>query len=140
MAEIVLANPASMIGGTALKAAGLVAADTAETGVVLGHGMFCVYGAWTAAEILSNDEFYMVTVEANTRLAPTVWTNIGYLFAVGALEVEGGEGDAPATGSVKAGFFNPYDYQVRVKCWVNGTIATGLNYLATAFPIQNLAH
>lgn len=53
-------TPDSMNGGIELKAAGLVAADANHSAVLAGHGSFCVYLAWTAAEIASNDELYIV--------------------------------------------------------------------------------
>ena len=127
-------------GGIVLKAAGLVAADTAETGVIVDKGAFCVQMDWTACEIGTGDEFYNVTVEAEDSAG--VYTRLGVLNILGAAAVTGGEGDAPPSGSVKAGFNNPYvkstGSKVRVKCWVNGTIATGLNYSATLFPLDVL--
>jgi hypothetical protein len=140
MADIVIPSRSALLGGTELKAAGLIAADTAHTAISMGHSVFTVQMDWTACEIVSNDELYIVTVEANTEAATTTWTNIGYLAVLGALEVNAGEGDAPATGSLRGAFFNPYNHQVRLKTWVNGTIATGINFSAKAYPIESLSY
>lgn len=133
-------TPDTMPGAIPLKAAALIAADTDHLEVTVGHGPFCVRAAWTAAEIVSNDELYVCKVFANTLAAPTTWTEIGTLFVLGATEVTGGAGDAAATGAIKAGFMNPYDYEVRLSTFVNGTIATGLNFSADLYPIENLAY
>jgi hypothetical protein len=138
MAAIVINTPVAPIGGVALKAAGLVAATTAETAVLLDGGAFAVQIDWTAAEIASADELYIITVEANTRAATTTWTEIGGFRALGATAKTASSGDANATGSIRQGFYNPKDYQVRIKTWVSGTIATGLNFSAKAFPIKDL--
>jgi hypothetical protein len=133
-------TPEAMIGGIALKAAGLVAADTNHDAVRVGHGPFCIRAAWTAAEIASNTELYIVVVEANTLAATDTWTQIGVLLVAGATEVIGGIADAAASGAVKGGFVNPYDNQIRLRTYVNGDIATGFNFSADAFPIENLAY
>jgi hypothetical protein len=133
-------TPDTMAGAIPLKAAGLIAATTAHLEVVQGHGPFCVRAALTACEIASNDEFYKVVVEANTLAAPTTWTEIGVLGVFGATEVMATSGDSSATAAVKAGFMNPYDYEVRLKTYVSGTIATGINFAADLFPIENLAY
>lgn len=142
MANIVIPAAAmypAMIGGISLKAAGLVAADTAHTGVLIGRAQFLVQMDWTACEIATGDELYIITVEAEDSAG--VYTRIGVLNILGAAAVVGGEGDAPATGSVRGSFANPYykagGSNVRLHTWVNGTIATGLNYSASLFPIEN---
>lgn len=140
MAAIVIPSRSSLLGGTELKAAGLIAADTGHTAIAMGHSVFAVQMDWTACEIATGDEFYMVTVEANTESATSTWTNIGVLAVLGATAVVGGEGDAPATGSARGAFFNPYNHQVRLKTWVNGTIATGINFSAKAYPIESLSY
>ena len=137
MANIVLVNPLTMIGGVPLRAAGLIAASAAETGVQIRSTQFTVYAAWTACEIDTGNEIYMVTVEGQN--AAGTWVNLGVLMVLGATAAIG-EGDAPATGSVKASFNNPYGGLVRIHTWVKGTIATGLNFSASAFPIANLAY
>lgn len=133
-------TPESMNGAISLKAAGLIAADTAHTEVEVGHGPFCVRAEWTANEIASNDELYIVVVEANTLAAPTTWTQIGVLLVTGATEVIGGIADGAAAGSVKQGFNNPYDDKIRLKTFVNGSLATGFNFFADLYPIENLAY
>jgi hypothetical protein len=133
-------TPDTMLGATVLKAAGLVAADTNHSAVLVGHGPFAIRAAWTANEIASNDELYIVVVEANTLAATTTWTQIGVLLVTGATEVIGGVADGAATGAVKQGFINPYDYQIRLATYVNGALASGFNYSADLFPIENLAY
>lgn len=127
-------------GAISLKAAGLVAADTNHTGVMVRTAEFAVRMAWTACEIASNDEFYLVQVEANTAAATSTWTKIGVLFAGGAAAVIGGATATTATGEVTQGFRNPYGYQVRISTYVNGAIATGINYSADLFPIEALSY
>lgn len=139
MADIVAQTPTALMGGVALKAAGLVAATTAETAILAGHGWMTVQMDWTAAEIASNDEYYLITIEANTLAATTTWTRIGILEFLGAVE-KTIEGDATATGTTRASFFNSKNYQIRVKTWVAGTIATGINFSAKAYPIDSLNH
>lgn len=138
MADIVIQTPDTLMGGTALKAAGLIAATTAHTGIDMGHGWVCIQLAWTAAEIASNDELYIIKVEANTKAATTTWTEIGHLATLGATEVTASTGDATATGTIRAAFFNSKDYQIRLKTWASGTIATGINFSADAHPIHSL--
>jgi hypothetical protein len=140
MAAIVIPSRSSLLGGTELKAAGLIAADTGHAAIAMGHSVFAVQMDWTACEIATGDEFYMVTVEANTEAATSTWTNIGVLAVLGATALVGGEGDAPATGNVRAAFFNPYNHQVRLKTWVTGTIATGINFSAKAYPLESLSY
>jgi hypothetical protein len=130
---------ADMIGGTELKAAGLVAADTNHTAVEVGTCAFAVRMAWTACEVASSDELYHVIVEANTEAATSTWTKIGHLACLGAAAVTGGVTATAATGEIKAAFYNPYDYQIRLATYVNGTIATGINFSAKMFPVENLS-
>lgn len=131
---------ADQIGGTELKAAGLVAADTNHTAIDFGAGVFAIRFAWTAAEVASGDEFYMVKVQANTRAATTTWTEIGTIFVGGDSTTQGGLTDIAASGEVTQGFTNPYGHQIRLATYVNGAIATGLNFSAKAFPIQVLGY
>lgn len=133
-------TPVEPMGGLTLKAAGLIAADNNASGVLLGHADFAAYLAWTAAEIASNDELYVVVLEANTRADTSTWTQIGVLGVFGATEVIGGITDTANSGAVKQAFHNPYDYQLRVSTYVNGTIATGFNFSVKAFPLEALSH
>lgn len=142
MANIVIPAAAMYplgIGGIAMKAAGLVAADTAHTELAVGHSQFMIQMDWTACEIATGDELYNIAVEAED--ASGTWTRIGVLNVLGASAMVGDEGDAPATGSVRGIFANPYykstSSKVRLKTWVKGTIATGINYSASLFPLEN---
>ena len=138
MSDIVNNTPTAGIGAVSLKAAGLIATTTAHLEVEVNKCSFAVQMDWTACEIATGDEVYVVCMEANTRAAPTVWTTIGHLAALGATAHLGGMGDATATGSIRAGFSNPYDYQVRAKTWVSGSIATGINSVIKLYDIQSL--
>jgi hypothetical protein len=121
-------------GGIALKAAGLIAADTASAGVYLGRGTYLIRVVWTACEVASGDELYNITIEGNTSGATSTWKKLGGQLFLGANAVNGGDGDAPATGDEVFTVYNPGDYQVRVNTFVNGTIATGCNFSVTAYP------
>ena len=138
MSDIVIQSLTTLMGGTVLKAAGLVAATAGHTAVTLGHGKFTIQLDWTACEIASNDELYIITVEANTLAATSTWTKIGDLLTIGATEVVASSGDGLAAGSVRASFENTKNYQIRIKTWVSGTVATGINYAASAFPADAL--
>jgi len=120
-----------------LKAAGLVAADTNETGVFLGRGFYVIRIVNSAVEIASNDEIYEMAIEASTTSGGSTWKKIGgYLFS--CLEANGGEGDSSEAEDVVIGVFNPYPGEVRVSTYVAGTIATGINSIVTAFPISEV--
>ena len=126
-------------GGITLKAAGLVAADTSETGVFLGRGFFLIRIVNSAVEIASNDEIYNMAIEASTTSGGSTWKKIGnYLFS--CLEANGGEGDSSEAEDVAFGIFNPYAGEVRVSTYVAGTIATGINSIVTAFPVTVVPH
>ncbi len=139
MTDIVINTPVAAIGGVALKAAGLIATTTAHTGVLLDNGPFAVQIDWTACEVATGDELYIIAVEANTVAAPTVWTQIGIMYVLGGTAKVASMGDATATGSARAAFHNSKGYQVRLKTWVSGTVATGINYAAKAYPIKDLS-
>lgn len=121
--------------GTTLKAAGLVAADTNETGVFIGRGWFIVRIATTAVEIASNDELFNIYLEANTIAADTTWDQLGGNVVLGATEVTGGQPDSTDAGTYDICVFNPHDHQVRIVTKVNGTIASGINFTATAYSL-----
>jgi hypothetical protein len=122
--------------GLALKAAGLIAADTNSDGVTVGRGFYLCKIAWTASEIVDNDELYNIVLEANTVAADTTWDRLGGGLLAGATEVNGGAADIAASGEVVFGVFNPKDYQMRVATFVNGTIATGMNFSVTLYPVN----
>lgn len=128
-------SPDGKLGGVALKAAGLITADGTETGVELGKGKYRIVLTTTAVEIASNDELYVVELEANTRYATSTYYTIGTVAVLGASEVTGRDTDTAAADSYEVIVDNPYDYQVRVRYYVNGTIATGCNFSVTAYPL-----
>lgn len=133
-------TPLSMPGAIALKAAGLVAASAAGTALRVGHGAFDAYLAWTACETDTGNELYVVTLEANSLAATGTWTQIGVLFVGGHNSANGGLGTTAATGAVKQGFINPYDYQIRHHTYVAGTVATGFNFNIDIHPLENLKY
>ena len=122
-------------GGVTLKAAGLVAADTAETGVFVGKGWMIIDLTWTASEIASGDEFYNVQFQFNTQAAASTWLD-DINIAFGNAALLGGAAATTAAGQMIFGLHNPYDHQVRVNTWVTGTIATGFNFAVTAYPMK----
>lgn len=121
--------------GIVLKAAGLVAADTAETGVFVGKGWMLIELIWTACEAASNDEFYNVQFQFNTQAAASTWLD-DISIPFGDTLLLGGAAETAATGTMYFGLHNPYDHQVRVNTWVTGTIATGFNFAVTAYPFM----
>jgi hypothetical protein len=117
-----------------LKAAALVAADTNETGVYLGHGAYVANVVWTALEIGSGDEVYFIRVEG-LQADGTTWAPLTPAMGFGNGALLGGAADDAATGNVVIGFYNPYAGNVRVATYVTGTIATGMNFKVDALPL-----
>lgn len=132
----VMANALSDLkNGLSIRAAGLVAADTANTGVFVGRGFYLARLTWTACEIATGDESYFVQFQTNTAAATTTWLD-GITLAFGNAALMGGAAASAATGELVFGFWNPYDQDVRTKDWVTGTIATGFNYSLEFFPAE----
>lgn len=119
--------------GEALKAAALVATDTAETAVFVGRGKFWIELTWTALEIATGDEVYFVQFQHNTVAAASTWLD-GATLAFGNAALMGGAAASASSGKLVVGLWNPYDHQVRVNTWVTGTIATGFNFSVSAYP------
>lgn len=120
------------LGAVALKATGLVATTTAETAVEVGKGKMRIESTISAIEVASNNELYIAVLEANTRSATSTWYEIATLFARGAQEVTGRSADDSADAEEVIAD-NPYDYQVRVKTYVVGSVGTGVNYTVNAY-------
>lgn len=121
-------------GGIAVKAAGLVAATTATTGVFAGRGLIAFKLTTTACEIASGDEVYTVVVQANSVDEPTTWTDLACIAVYGATEITGQHDSAEA--EEKMGYaFNPFDHQIRLNIGVDGTVATGINLAVDAYPV-----
>ena len=118
-----------------LRAAALVAADGEDAAVFIGRGMFLLQLVWTACEAASGDEFYNVQLQYNTAAATSTWLD-DINIAFGDTLLLGGAAETAATGDMVVGMFNPYDHQARTKNWVTGTIATGFNYAAYVYPIN----
>ena len=139
MTAIVPAPRTEAIGAIVLKAAGALTASTAGTAVTLDRTQFDVDINWSAIDISSTDELYLVTIEANTQAAPTVWTVIAHAMCIGATAKVASSGDATATGQMRLGVDNPYDYQVRIHTWISGTTPS-INFTANAYPIKNISY
>jgi hypothetical protein len=122
-------------GGVAIRAAALVAADGADTGVFVGKGWMIIDLVWTACEIATGDEFYNVQFQFNTQAAASTWLD-DINIAFGNAALLGGAAATAAAGEMIFAIHNPYDHQVRTNNWVTGTIATGFNYAATAYPMK----
>lgn len=130
-------NPDGKLGGVTLKSAGLIAADNTATAVEIGKGKYRIKTTWTACEIDNNDELYHVAIEANTRNATSTWYDIGTVALLGDSVATGRDTDTAATGSMEIIVDNPYDYQLRVRTYVNGTVATGCNFSVVAYPLMS---
>jgi hypothetical protein len=128
-------SPDGKLGAVSLKAAALITADGTSTAVETGKGKFRIVLTTTAVEAASNDELYVVEIEANTRAATSTWYAIGTVAVLGAAEVTGRESDNADAGVYEVIIDNPYDYQLRERHYVNGTIATGCNYSVDADPL-----
>ena len=125
--------------GLTIRAAGLVAADTANTGVFVGRGFYLARLTWTACEIATGDEVYFVQLQTNTAAATSTWLD-GFRLAYGNAALTGGAAATAATGEHVFGFWNPYDQDVRTYDWVTGTIATGFNYSLEFSPVETVAY
>ena len=123
------------LGGITLLAQGLVAASAQSSSTFLGKGRYRVVTTITAAEIATNDENYVVDLEANTSGATTTWYRLATIYADGAKEITGRAVDA-TTDTYEVIVDNPYDYQVRVATNVSGTVATGVNVGVVAYPVD----
>lgn len=128
-------SPDGKLGAVALKSAGLVAADGTETAVELGKGMYRIVVTTTACEVDSNNELYVSVIEANTRNATSTWYELGVVLLAGALEATGRDTDSSASETYETIIDNPYDYQLRVRHYVNGTVATGCNIAVNAYAL-----
>lgn len=122
-------------GGIAIRAAGLVAADGADSAVFTGRGWFLARIAWTACEIATGDEFYNIQFQANTAAATSTYVDLCNV-SFGNSSLLGGAAATAATGEMWIGVWNPNDYQVRTNNWVTGTIATGFNYSVDFYPVN----
>lgn len=127
-------SPDGKLGAVALKAAGLIAASATETAVEVGKGKFRAVSTITAIETASGDEQYIALIEANTRGATSTWYEIATLFARGASAATG-RSAADVADAEEVIVDNPYDYQVRVRTYVVGSVSTGINYTVDAYTL-----
>ena len=125
-------SPDGKLGAVALKAASAVTSDTTETAVEVGKGKFRLVIAITAIDVDTADDLYMVLFEANSRNATTTWSRITPKMAFGHSTATG-DSSSDGTDTYEMIVDNPYDYQVRVKTIVVGTVSTGINYTADAY-------
>ncbi len=124
----------------ALKAAALVAADTLETAVFVGRGLYVCEIIWTACEIATGDESYFVELQQDDAAAGAAAGS--YLtspqLGFGNSALLGGAAATAATGRFVFGHFQQRDNLVRVATWVTGTIATGFNFAVNLYPISEV--
>lgn len=123
------------LGGVTLMASATVTADGTATAVEIGKGKFRVVSTWTACDTTDNDEIYVLTLEANKRSATSTWYEIGTICLEGDSVATGRDTDSAATGAVEVIIDNPYDYQVRVRKYVNGASPAGLTVAVIAYPL-----
>lgn len=121
-------------GGITLKSAALVAASADGTSYEIGKGKYRVVVTWTACEVASADEFYNIYLEANTRNATSTYYKIASLGFYGAAAATG-DTVTPSSGTMEFLVENPLDYQIRYACKVGGTVATGMNFSVTLYPL-----
>lgn len=126
-------DPIGHGGGVALNAAGLIEVDTTATAVEVGKGMYKFVAVVTAIEVASNDEIFSIDIEANTRAATSTWKTIASI-SLGVSEITGRTADDAAGTYVFYGE-NPNDYQIRCHTKLSGSVATGINYTLSVYPL-----
>lgn len=125
-------SPDGRLEGIALRAAGATDVNEDGTAVIVGKGTYNIVTTITALEVASNDEMYIVKIQANTKSDTSTWYDIGIVFAGGAKEITGEAADDVADEHVQP-VTNPYDYQIRTHMTLSGSVATGINFTCTAY-------
>jgi len=125
----------------ALKAAGLIAADTLSTAVFVGKGAYWCEIIWTACEIGTGDESYFIELQqddaASGASAGSYQTTPPLAF--GNSSLIGGAAATASTGRFVFGHIQQQDNLVRVATWVTGTIAAGMNFAVNLYPMEQVA-
>ena len=122
------------LGGTTLKAAGAITADTSSTAVFLGKGKFRIVTTWTTCVVTGSDELYHVCLDADTRYAAATYYEIATLAVLGYSGATGRDASDSGTGSKEIIVDNPYDSNVRVRTCVNGA-SPSCNFSVIAYPL-----
>ena len=123
------------IGGVALATAAVVTTEAiVGAAVQIGKGLFCLDLTVSGYAGGSGFDALMLSVEANTEAAPTVWSKLLVIPL----------GDATALGTAMTSFTNqPFyfrndaNYQVRLYSDTNGS-ATTATVTATIHPLQSV--
>jgi len=119
-----------MMEGTVHLTAALGSIAHSGAKVAIGKGMYILELSITSIEIASHDEVYSYTITANTRAASTTWKEIAQIGPYGAYQITGKAGDdnfSTASSKIYVGIYNPYDFEIRARQCVDGTIASGIN-------------
>ena len=138
MANIATAPRLEAIGGITLHAAGAIVATTADTAVFVDKCSFMCETDWSACDVTSSDEFYLLTIEANTLAAPTTWNVIAQPLCLSVGAHNASAGDATGTGQMRIGVDNPYNNQIRTKIWIVGTTPS-INFVTKIYPLKDLS-
>lgn len=126
--------PKWSIGPVSLWTAANTTTTANGTAATAGQGLYLIKIVASALEIASNDEIYGISVQANTVAASSTWYEIGRL-TLGCLE-KNGVGTDDIADTFWIGVYNPYDYQIRIRTVVAGTIdTTGINFTADMYPV-----
>ena len=127
-------DPVGAGGGTEIRATGLTDVDETGTSYEVGKGRYKIVIVVSAIEIASNDENYNIDIEANTRAATSTYKTIGGL-SLGPTEMTGRSSD-DTIGTYVILIDNPNDHQIRTHVRLVGSVATGINFVATVYPLD----
>lgn len=125
-----------LLGGVTLRASANVQGSTinADSGVEVGKGRYALKVVVTVLDITSNDEHYIIDLQANTRSATSTWEDIGTAVCLGPVETTGRAADS-ATGTYWYIFENPNDYQIRAVTYLIGSTAGGITWAGTLYAL-----
>lgn len=127
-------SPDGKLGGVTLKSSGAVTTDTTETAVEVGKGKYRIVIAITAIDVDTSDDMYNIVLEANTRNATSTWYRLTPKQCFGHSTATGDDSSDGAD-EYEIIVDNIYDYQVRVKTFVVGTVTTGITFSVTAYRV-----
>ena len=113
-------------GKVELYAQAATKASTQGSAVMAGRGWYQILVEVTAIEVDTDDEEYVVDIEANTADTTGTWYRIGTAYFDGAQERSMRSADG-AVGTQLCAVYNPFDYQIRATVGVAGTVGTGIN-------------
>jgi hypothetical protein len=124
-------------GGQKITSTGEISVITSGSAHSIGRGFYIAKVAIRSIEVASGDEGYTIDLVANTRSASTSWFTIP-LGNVGDLAVTGRSVDDSASqpGILYTAFYCPYDYQIKSRVGVVGTVASGIDLTITIYPAE----